>query len=153
MCAGALRQAKCNRRPGRALAIFALTPHAGFDRIAAMAHLESSPQDNRRSARRFARLLVLVAGVTAEGKRFREKCQTIVVNAHGALLYVSERLEHGALVHATSPANEEEMECRVVFLGEISERGQRIGIEFLTPAPHFWGIEFPPETAASPTVH
>ncbi len=32
----------------------------------------------------------------------------------------------------------------VVFIGGSAERGQRIGVEFLTPAPRFWGVEFPP---------
>ena len=27
-------------------------------------------------------------------------------------------------------------------IGEDSGSGQRVGIEFLTPAPHFWGMEF-----------
>ena len=30
------------------------------------------------------------------------------------------------------------------FLGSGSDKGQRVGVEFLTPAPHFWGVEFPP---------
>jgi hypothetical protein len=30
----------------------------------------------------------------------------------------------------------------VVFQGEPCDRGQRIGVEFLTPAPRFWGLEF-----------
>jgi len=120
-----------------------------------MPHLEPSSQDLRRSARRFARLTVPLAGTNLEGRKFRQVCKTVVVNAHGALLYVSETLEMGAIVTVTSPATQEEMECRIVFLGDHSENGQRIGIEFLTPAPHFWGIEFPPESSSpvSPTVH
>jgi hypothetical protein len=34
----------------------------------------------------------------------------------------------------------EEQECRVVFLGEPADR-QRVGVEFLTPAPRFWGLD------------
>jgi len=40
--------------------------------------------------------------------------------------------------------NLEEQESRVVFVGGNAERGQRVGVEFLTPAPRFWGVEFPP---------
>jgi len=50
----------------------------------------------------------------------------------------------------TNPETQEEQECRVVYLGESGEQGQRIGIEFLTPAPHFWGIEFAPQDMPAP---
>jgi len=30
----------------------------------------------------------------------------------------------------------------VVYLGEPVGKGQRVGVEFLTPAPRFWGVEF-----------
>ena len=32
--------------------------------------------------------------------------------------------------------------ARVVYLGDDCDKGRRIGIEFLTPAPRFWGVEF-----------
>jgi len=32
----------------------------------------------------------------------------------------------------------------VVYIGGASDRGQRLGVEFVSPAPHFWGMEFPP---------
>ena len=36
----------------------------------------------------------------------------------------------------------EEIECRIVYIGDLCNQGQRVGIEFLTPAPRFWGLEF-----------
>jgi hypothetical protein len=33
----------------------------------------------------------------------------------------------------------------VVYLGDTSEKGTRIGVEFLSPSPHFWGVEFAPQ--------
>jgi hypothetical protein len=44
----------------------------------------------------------------------------------------------------TNPFTQEEQESRIVFLGEATDKGQRIGVEFLTPAPHFWGVDFIP---------
>jgi hypothetical protein len=41
------------------------------------------------------------------------------------------------------------MECRVVYLGDLVEKGQRVGIEFLTPAPRFWGVEFQAQNSSS----
>lgn len=84
------------------------------------------------------------AGTNMEGRKFRENSQTIVVSAHGALLYLHETVEMGAQVMLINPATEEEQECRIVFIGDISDKGQRIGVEFLSPAPHFWGVDFAP---------
>ena len=97
----------------------------------------------RRSSRIFMRVRVVAAGKTKFGRRFREACETIVINAHGGLLYLSKSLGMGDMLVLTNPFTQEEQECRVVFLGDDdSEKGQRIGIEFLTPAPRFWGVEF-----------
>jgi hypothetical protein len=37
-----------------------------------------------------------------------------------------------------------------VFLGDATEKGQRVGLEFLTPAPHFWGVDFVPADWPTP---
>lgn len=131
------------------------SPHRVGQHSGEMPQLESSGENQRRSSRRFARLAVPVAGTNVQGEKFREVCKTIVVSAHGALLYVGETLELGAIVNVTSPATEEVMDCRVVYLGDYSDLGRRVGIEFLTTAPHFWGIEFPSDSppSSSPTVH
>ena len=89
------------------------------------------------------RLKVVVAGKDRNRKRFREACETIVINAHGALLVLTHSLDDGAQLVLTNPFTQEEQECRVVYLGDDDpDNGQRVGIEFLTPAPHFWGMEF-----------
>jgi hypothetical protein len=100
--------------------------------------------DKRRSSRVFTRIPVRASGRNTQGRKFRENSQTIVVNAHGGLLYLSQTVELGADVLLINPATEEEQECRVVYLGDTSEKGQRVGIEFLSPAPRFWGVEFAP---------
>ena len=100
--------------------------------------------NNRRSSRVFVRMQVQAKGRNLEGRSFNKTAETIVVNAHGGLIYLSETLEMGAEMVVSNPSTEEEQECRVVFLGGGSDKGQRVGLEFLTPAPHFWGVEFPP---------
>lgn len=96
----------------------------------------------RRSARAFLRLKIVAAGKNRRGKRFRQACETVVVSEHGGLLCISQELEMGAVVTVTSPVTQEEQECRVVYLGEELDKGCRVGVEFLTPAPRFWGMEF-----------
>ena len=113
----------------------------------------------RRSSRVFKRVRVSAEGKNTMGRKFRESCQTIVINAHGALLYLKAELAVGAMVVLANPFTQEEQECRVVFIGDDVEKGQRVGVEFLSPAPHFWGVDFTPPAdwmnnkAAAPPEH
>jgi hypothetical protein len=65
-----------------------------------------------------------------------------VVSVHGGLLMLKHEVDNGELLVITNPETLEEIECRIVYLGDLCDAGQRVGIEFLTPAPHFWGLEF-----------
>jgi hypothetical protein len=73
-------------------------------------------------------------------------------------MYLQPSLALGAELVLINPVTEEEQECRVVYIGDTSERGTRVGIEFLYPCPHFWGIDFAPEdwpvrSPSRPPVH
>jgi hypothetical protein len=103
---------------------------------------ETTSSSARRSSRVFTRIPVRAKGKAQGGRRFNESSQTIVINAHGGLLYLQEDLEMGAELVLMNPATEEEQECRVVYMGDTSDKGTRIGVEFLSPSPHFWGVEF-----------
>ena len=96
----------------------------------------------RRSARMFKHIRVAVSGKNKAGKRFREAAETIVISADGGMLHVAQPLEIDVFLVLTSPFAQEEQECRVAYLGDDSEEGQHVGVEFLTPAPHFWGVDF-----------
>lgn len=96
----------------------------------------------RRSSRVFTRIPVRAQGKNSQGRSFKQNSQTIVINAHGGLLYLQEEVAIGAELVLVNPATEEEQDCRVVYIGDTSEKGTRIGVEFLSPSPHFWGIEF-----------
>ena len=114
---------------------------------------EAAYVKERRSSRVFTRLSVRATGKNKDGRKFHENSQTIVINAHGGLLYLQQSLELGAEVVLANPVTEEEQECRVVFLGDATNKGQRIGVEFLTPSPHFWGVDFvPADWPASPAA-
>ena len=73
-----------------------------------------------------------------------------MINAHGGLIYLQEELQLGAELVLANPITEEEQECRVVYLGDSSEKGRRVGVEFLSPSPHFWGVEFAQQDWTSP---
>jgi hypothetical protein len=103
----------------------------------------------RRSTRAFYKIRVQAQGRTHERKKFKETCETVVVSVHGGLLLLKHEVDNGEMLVLTNPLTQEEQECRVVYLGEPLEKGQRVGIEFLTPAPRFWGVEFSEQPAAS----
>jgi hypothetical protein len=108
----------------------------------ALMMLEAQASTQRRSSRVFTRIPVSAKGKNVEGRKFRETSQTIVINAHGGLLYLQQPLELGAELVLVNPATEEEQDCRIVYLGDTSDKGTRVGVEFLSPSPHFWGVEF-----------
>jgi hypothetical protein len=97
---------------------------------------------SRRSQRVFHKMRVQALGRSHDGRKFKEICETQVVNAHGGLLFLRHEVDDGELLVIVNPLTQDEQECRIVFVGEMLDRGQRVGVEFLTPAPHFWGIDF-----------
>ena len=108
--------------------------------MTAMTEVQASSQ--RRSSRVFTRVSVRVKGVDNLDRKFRENSQTIVINAHGGLIYLQEAVNVGADLTLINPVTGEEQMCRVVYVGDTSEKGTRVGVEFLVPSPNFWGIEF-----------
>lgn len=104
---------------------------------------------DRRSQRMFHRTKLQALGRSHEGRKFREICETVVVSAHGGLLLLRHEVVQGEILVLVSPETQEEQECRIVYLGDTGSRGNRVGVEFLTPAPHFWGIDF---DSRQPTV-
>jgi hypothetical protein len=108
--------------------------HGSMSEITAASH--------RRSSRVFHKMRILAQGRAHNGKKFRETCETVVVNGHGGLLFLKHEIDTGEMLVITNPETLEELECRVVYLGEPVGKGQRVGVEFLTPAPRFWGVEF-----------
>ena len=109
----------------------------------------------RRSSRVFHKMRVQAQGRGHNGKKFKETCETLVVNGHGGLLLLKHEVDNGEMLVITNPETMEELECRVVYLGDLGDKGQRVGVEFLTPAPRFWGVEFveAPPSEDSSAVH
>jgi len=98
----------------------------------------------RRSQRVIIRLPVLVHGNGADRKPFHEHTHTLVVNAHGALLYLTARVAIRQSVTLTNVSTEEGCAARAVYLGIREEGKTQVGVEFTSPNAKFWNIEFPP---------
>ena len=111
---------------------------------------ETAFTTNRRSQRIFHRMKLQALGRSHAGKKFREVCETLVVNSHGGLLMLKHEVDNDEMLVLVNPETQEEQECRIVCTGESGAKGIRVGVEFLTPAPHFWGIDFdaPRQTTA-----
>ena len=120
---------------GRAIDEVVEAPHDG--RMA-----EVLQAGHRRSQRMFHRMRLQALGRSHDGRKFREVCETLVVSAHGGLLMLRNEVDNGEILVLVNPETQEEQECRIVYLGDSGARGMRVGVEFLTPAPHFWGIDF-----------
>ena len=99
----------------------------------------------RRSLRLWMSIPVRASGKNVDGKNFSEDTETIVVNAHGGLFCLHQPVKIRTDIVLTNLGTKEEQLCRVVTLGDSSDKGMRVGIEFLSPSPGFWGVEFPPD--------
>ena len=110
---------------------------------------ETISETPRRSPRAFHKIRIQAQGRSHDRKKFKETCETVAVSAHGGLLLLKHEVDNGEILVLTNPLTQEEQECRVVYLGAPVEKGQRVGIEFLTPAPRFWGVEFQDQSSPS----
>jgi hypothetical protein len=76
---------------------------------------------------------------------FQEETQTLVVNAHGAMIAIAAKVGKGQIVRLKNRVTQEEQVCKVVYLGPTSGGKVQVGVDFTSKAPDFWRIAFPPE--------
>ncbi len=101
-------------------------------------------KDSRRSRRVVLRVPVLVRLQVEGDTSFPEETHTLVVNAHGALIALATRVQPGQTLVLKNGLSGEELESRVVYVGEEKASKAEVAIAFARPAPHFWHIDFPP---------
>jgi hypothetical protein len=106
----------------------------------------------RRSQRVLLAVSLIVSGKQSRGMTFSERTHTLVVNAHGALMLLSEPVVAGQALKITNVATGEEMACTVVDSNPGQGGAAEVGIEFVNSAPRFWRVAFPPSdwTSRSP---
>jgi len=112
--------------------------------------------ETRRSQRLYLGLQIIVSGETSSQKPFKSAAITVAFNAQGALLILHQKVNAGQTVLMLNPVNRDHQKARVVYTSGPRRR-QHVGVEFLTPAPGFWGVDRPPHdwearTAAESTV-
>src|SRR5215471_14035271 len=99
----------------------------------------------RRSQRVIARIRVRVIRHGNLDSDLSENTQTLVVNAHGALLALAMISHSGETLTLKHLLTSEERQVRVVRIEEKRSPPKEVAVEFITPAPNFWHIAFPPE--------
>ena len=105
-----------------------------------------APAHNRRRSQRvFLRLPILVIARGPDQQHVSENAFTTNVNAHGALILMSMRLEVGQKILFRNTETLEEQFVKVIHVTSAAEGKTEVGVEFLKPAPKFWRISFPPD--------
>ena len=75
---------------------------------------------------------------------FSERTQTLVVNAHGALLALAEKVAPQQRVFMQNTNSGEQKECRVVYVEKQVSGPTKVAVEFSQPTPSFWRLAYPP---------
>lgn len=69
---------------------------------------------------------------------------THTVSATGAMIILPEGFSAGTKFILENPKTHERVEVNVVRPAQMNQEGSLLPVEFLTPAPTFWNIIFPP---------
>ncbi|MGH9717300.1 MAG: hypothetical protein ACRD4R_11320 [Candidatus Acidiferrales bacterium] len=99
----------------------------------------------RRSMRVLLSVPIHVTGKDRKERSFEEETRTLVVNAHGALICLAAAVIAGQQISVANEATQQALDCRVVYLGSGASGKVQMGIEFVSPSPKFWQIDFPPD--------
>ena len=69
---------------------------------------------------------------------------THTVSATGAMIILKEGIPQGTKFIVENPKTQQKVEVNVVRPPQMNQEGSLIPVEFLSPAPQFWNIVFPP---------
>jgi hypothetical protein len=99
---------------------------------------------NRRSERIELRVPVVIYRPAGEGPPFYENTQTLVVNAHGALIPLTALVATKQRLLLQNTNSGEQQECRVVSINHERTGPSKVAVEFTQPSPRIWRVAYPP---------
>jgi hypothetical protein len=102
---------------------------------------QPTAEERRRAQRVLLRMPVVVH---LAGKPKPVDGFTHTVSATGAMIILPEGLAQGTKFIVENPKTQQRVEVNVVRPPQMNQEGSLIPIEFLSPAPLFWNIVFPP---------
>jgi hypothetical protein len=108
------------------------------------AHTRQPTAEERRRAQRV--LLRMAVLVHIPNKSEPTSGFTHTVSATGAMIILPEGLAQGTKFTLENPKTQQKVEVNVVRPPQMNQEGSLIPVEFLSPAPLFWNIVFPPST-------
>lgn len=98
--------------------------------------------EERRRAQRVLLRMPVLAHLAGKPKPIEGFTHT--VSATGAMVILPEGFSAGSKFVLENPKTKERVEVHVVRPAQINPEGSLIPVEFLSPAPRFWNIFFPP---------
>jgi len=98
--------------------------------------------EERRRAQRV--LLRTPVRVHLQGKDKPIDGTTHTVSATGGMIILAQGLEAGTKFILENPRTQQKVEVNVARPSQLNQEGSLVPVEFLAPAPQFWGINFPP---------
>lgn len=100
-------------------------------------------EERRRSQRVMVRVPVTLQ-IAAAGQKVPQHGFTVSVNDQGAMLQCPQAIATGTKLELHNDRTGQKQACRVTRSPVESQKGYLIPVEFLSLAPGFWGISFPP---------
>jgi hypothetical protein len=114
---------------------------------ARFATLPNHPSTHRHSRRLYIHVRVNLHWRLENQRLISEETETVVVNAHGALVRLEAVPILSQKVTLENISTRATQDAIVVFLGKPAAKGGTIsvGVEFTKPNAPFWHVSFPPE--------
>lgn len=106
---------------------------------------KDDPRSRRRSKRVRARVRIEVRVETAQREIVWEETDSLIVNAHGALILLATHVSKDKFLTIRNPKSGKEILARITSLGDRFMGKTEVGIEFIRPAPEFWALDKAPE--------
>jgi hypothetical protein len=104
---------------------------------------QPTAEERRRAQRVLLRMRVLVH---IANKPEPMEGHSHTVSATGGMIILPEGFPQGTKFILENPKTQERVEVNVVRPPQMNQEGSLVPVEFLTPAPKFWNIIFPPQT-------
>jgi hypothetical protein len=102
---------------------------------------QPTAEERRRAQRVLLKMRVLVH---LPNKPEPMEGHTHTVSASGAMIIVPQGLAQGTKFILENPKTQQKVEVNVVRPPQMNQDGSLVPVEFLSPAPQFWNIIFPP---------
>jgi len=98
--------------------------------------------EERRRAQRVLLKMPVIVHIANNPKAIEGFTHT--VSASGAMIIVREGIPQGTKFILENPKTQQRVEVNVVRPPQMNQEGSLVPVEFLSPAPLFWNIVFPP---------